>query len=153
MNVKIFFVLIISFLMTACAGPRYGGVAIPDEVKNKKIDVVIIRDKETREGFGKAIESWLRKNNYRYTVQPDGSRHDLKKITIEYVGHWKWDLALYLSEARIEAFNQGQRIGEATYKAPNTLNNNKFSNAEERIEFMMRVLFGQISPEEATRSI
>lgn len=154
MNIwKVTIITAIAIVITGCAGPRYNGSAIAPELHQHKPQVVVIEDAETREGFRKTIENWLQKNNYQYSISPDGSKHNQDILTIEYVGHWNWDLALYLSRAKIEAFHQGQRVGEVTYKAPNTLNTNKFSNAEERIEYMLEVLFGKISDIEANRSI
>ncbi len=93
------------------------------------------------------------KNGYTYSVKASGSKHDLKKLTLEYVGHWRWDLALFLSNAKVEAFHEGQRVGEATYNAPNGLNTKKFSNASERIQYLMDVLFGKLTALEATSAI
>lgn len=81
------------------------------------------------------------------------SEADTDKITIEYVGNWSWDLALYLREARIEAFHDGQRVGEVVYKAPNSLNTNKFANAEEVIKYMMDIMLGDLNASEATKII
>ncbi|GAB1263028.1 Sbal_3080 family lipoprotein [Aurantivibrio plasticivorans] len=139
--------------MVACAAPRYSGGQIADELITTKPEVVVIDDVATKEGFLKTIEAWLTENNYTYQVDPDGSTHDLQKLTIEYVGKWNWDMAVYLSEAKIEAFHQGQRVAEVEYKAPNSLNTNKFSNAEERVRYMLEVLFGKISADEATQAI
>jgi len=92
-----------------------------------------------------------RKNNYEYVVVPDGSKHDLDKVTLEYEGNWQWDLALFLSAANINAYYKGQRIGEVVYEAPNNLNTNKFGNAAERIGYMMDILFGLKTLEEGNQ--
>lgn len=152
-NIRFLLVAIIVSLVSACAAPRYTGTQISNDVIDKKPEVVIVKDEATKQGFLDTIEKWLAKNNYSYKVEKEGSRHELEKLTIEYVGHWKWDLALYLSEAKIEAFHQGQRVGEVDYRAPNSLNTNKFSNAEERIEYMLEVLFGRLSSANATQAI
>jgi len=140
-------------LVSACAGPRYSGSKISIDTLNEKPEVVIIKDSDTREGFLIAIQQWLTKNNYTHSVAKDGSNHNLEKLTIEYVGFWKWDLAIYLNEAEIEAFYKGQRVGEVGYRAPNSLNTNKYSTAEDRINHMLDILFGQISSADATKSI
>jgi len=140
-------------LTSACAGPRFSGSTISNNALSDNPEVVIIEDSATRDGFLIAIQEWLTKNNYTYSVDKDGSNHDLEKLTIEYVGFWKWDLAIYLSEAKIEAFYKGQRVGEVDYRAPNSLNTNKYSNAEERISHMLEILFGRISSADATKSI
>jgi hypothetical protein len=143
---KILWCVFIVALMTGCAGPRYTGSPIGD-VNSAKI--VIINDKQTRSGFQDAMESWLSMNNYDYIVAPEGSKYDFEKINLEYVGKWSWDLALFMSDARISAYHEGQRVGYVQYEAPNSLNANKFGNAEERIGYMMDVLFRKKTIENA----
>ena len=151
--IKLSLSVVILVLMSACAAPRYEGSAIQFEKIGSVPEIVIIEDEATRSGFLDAIKEWLRKNNYKYIVKAGNSNNELEKITIEYVGHWKWDLAIYLSKAKIEAFHNGQRVGEVNYNAPNSLNTNKFGNGAERIKYMLEVLFGKMSAHEATLSI
>ena len=150
---KVFIVLVLAGFMSACSAPSYKGAPISDSTLGSNPEIVIVKDSETKEGFLDTIKQWLTKNGYGYEVKPDDSKHDLEKMTIEYVGHWKWDLALYLSQAEVEAFYKGQRVGEVNYTAANNLNFNKFSNDEERIEYMLDVLFGKLTPAEATARI
>jgi hypothetical protein len=147
------FCLFLVILITGCAGPRYSGSAIDATIATNKIEVVVIKDDKTKAGFLATIEDWLRKNNYSYVVSPDNSKHNLDKLTIEYIGYWKWDLALYLSDAKIDAFYGGQRMATVDYKAPNTLNGNKFGVGAERIAHMLDVLFGKITAKQATKII
>lgn len=152
-NWKIAVIALVAALATGCAVPSFNGSAIAPEIHQSKPEVVLIKDAETRDGFRQTVENWLTKNNYQYTVEPEGTKHGLDKLTIEYVGEWKWDLALFLSSAKVEAFHKGQRVGEVTYKAPNNFNTNKFSKAEERIESMLEVLFGKLTDLEATSAL
>ncbi len=143
-------VILFAFVLSACASPNYTGSRIDD----KNFDeVVVIKDLETKIGFLHAIESWLEKHKYNYTVASDGSKHNPDKLTLEYSGIWRWDLAIFLNDAEIEAFRNGQRVGEAKYTAPNNLNMKKYSDAEERINYLMDVLFGEIEANEATKKI
>lgn len=138
-------------VLSGCGSPRYTATPIETSVSN--IEVVIVDDRETRDGFQETMELWLQENNYKYTVSPDGSRHDLNKLTLEYEGHWGWDLALYLKNADINAFQHGQRVGEVKFKVPYTANPNKFGDGATRIRYMMDTLFGQITADEATRKV
>ena len=138
--------------MSGCASPRFTSEKVVSEV-GPKDEFVIVKDSETREGFLSAVSDWLTENGYSFTVTGDGSNHDLDKITIEYVGRWKWDLALFLGVASIEAFHEAQRIGEVSYRAPNSLSPVKFGKARDRIFYMMDVLFGKITAIEATKKI
>ncbi|MGR5543781.1 Sbal_3080 family lipoprotein [Vibrio sp. PNB22_2_2] len=139
-----------SFILVGCGSPRYTGNSVPGT--NSKPEVVIIKDNETRIGFLDTMELWLQENNYTYVVVPDRSKHDLDKITLEYQGHWGWDLALYLKSAEINAYQAGQRVGEVHFEVPYTANPNKFGDASKRISFMMDILFGQMTPVQATKA-
>ncbi|MCF6325611.1 MAG: Sbal_3080 family lipoprotein [Gammaproteobacteria bacterium] len=152
-TIKLTILVFMLVLMSACAAPRYAGKAISFEDIGSVPEIVIIEDEATKKGFLDTIKEWLIKNNYKYIVKSNDSSHELDKVTIEYVGYWKWDLAIYLSAAKIEAFHNGQRVGEVNYNAPNSLNMNKFGNGAERIEYMLEILFGKISELEATQAI
>ncbi|CAK1741038.1 MULTISPECIES: Sbal_3080 family lipoprotein [Vibrio] len=148
---KKYLLLSLSVLILAgCGAPRYTGSAIPEPTT--EVDVVIVKDAETREGFLNTMETWLQDNDYTYTVVPDKSQHDLDKLTLEYEGHWGWDLALFLKQAEINAYQNGQRVGEVEFKVPYTANPNKFGNASKRIGFMMDTVFGKKTAEEATKA-
>lgn len=141
---------VLSMTLVGCGAPGYVGSAIPKT--NLKPEVVIVQDAETRSGFLKTMETWLQEHNYAYTVVPDKSKHDLSKLTLEFEGHWSWDVALYLKQAEINAFQGGQRVGEVKFKVPYTANPNKFGDASTRIGYMMDTLFGQMTPEQATKA-
>ena len=151
--IRLLLVLAVVSVVSACSAPSYKGNSIAEETLKSKPEIVIIKDSETKEGFLETIQKWLSSNGYIYQVKPDHSKHDQDKVTLEYVGYWKWDLALYLSQADLEAFHEGQRVGEVNYKAANNFNFNKFSNAEERINYMLDVLFAKKTAAEATAAI
>lgn len=140
----------LSIVLFGCGSPGYVGNAIPQT--NLKPEVVIVQDTETRSGFLNTMKAWLEEHNYSYTVVPDKSKHDLSKLTLEYEGHWAWDLALYLKRADINAYQGGQRVGVVNFKVPYTANPNKFGDASTRIGYMMDTLFGQMTPEQATKA-
>jgi hypothetical protein len=143
------FLLFVLLAISACASPKFTAIAI----KSVNSDVVLIKDDETRKGFLSTVKGWLAKNGYKFTVAADGSLHDHEKLTLEYKGVWRWDLALFLSQAEIKAFKGGQRVGEVTYKAANNLNTNKFGVGSERIVYMLDVLFGKLTVKDANTII
>lgn len=144
-----FTALLFMALLTACAAPQFNATPL----QNTNAPIVIIEHKETRAGFLESIKNWLNQHGYDYSTSPDGSMHDPEKITLEYEGHWGWDIALYLKNAEIKAYSDGQGVGEVTYKVPYTANLNKFSVASERISNMMDLLFGRISVQDANTKI
>lgn len=139
-----------SLILSGCVSPKFTGSAIPENILTAKPQVLVINDAETRDGFQHAVEGWLDSEEIQYVVKPEGVEHDPQQLTIEYVGYWSWDLALFLSRAEIEAFYQGQRVSKITYNAPSTLHTAKFGDAEERIKLMLDVMFAHKSLEEAT---
>ncbi|MDH4100385.1 MAG: Sbal_3080 family lipoprotein [Nitrospirota bacterium] len=139
--------------LVGCAAPRYSGSSIEPGIMASSPNVAVVKDRETREGFLAAVESWLRHNNYQYTVIPEGSKFEPDDLTLEYVGYWRWDLALFLHQADIKAHFKGQQVGTVNFEAPNNMSPRKFGNAEERIGYMLDVLFGKISAAEATSAI
>lgn len=149
-RILILTVAMATLLGVGCGAPKFHGKPVALEIRNARPEVLLITNTKTREGFMKTIESWLPANNYSFVVKSADSPHENEKLTIEYVGHWSWDLALYLSSARIQAFQGGLRVGDVCYEVPNTLDTDKFSNAEERITLM---LFGKTTAAEATDSI
>ena len=144
--------IILSVLLglSACGTPNFTGTALEPAAAQTTTPVVVVRDDATKRGFLETIENWLSANGYAYDVAPDGSGHDPEKLTLEYVGDWAWDLALYLQDAQIDAYKGGRKIAGVRYHVPKvTLNPNKFSVASERISMMLDVLFGKISAAEA----
>ena len=140
-------------LLSGCAAPRFDGSPVDSSLTCDGHEVVVIMNSATRPGFLEAVEDWLSDNGYNYTVAPDSSQHELDKLTLEYVGRWSWDLAIFLSEAEITAFHQGQRVGRVGYRAPNTFHLAKFGEGSQRIKYMMDVLFGSLSPDEARQRL
>lgn len=147
-STSLLFTLVI--LLSGCVSPKFTGSAIPENILTAKPQVLVINDAETRDGFQHAVEGWLDSEEIRYVVKPEGVEHDPQQLTIEYVGYWSWDLALFLSRAEIEAFYQGQRVSKITYNAPSTLHTAKFGDADERIKLMLDVMFANKSLQEAT---
>ncbi len=137
-------------LLSGCSSPKLTGTQIPEEILANNPQVLVINDDETRDGFQHAVEAWMDTNQISYVVKPEGEKHQPELITIEYVGYWSWDFALFLSRAEIEAFYQGQRVSKISYTAPNNMNTTKFGDADERIKLMLEVMFANQSLEEAT---
>lgn len=148
---RFLFVFITLLILSGCGSPRYA--AQPIKAMTNKADIVIVKDDATREGFLEAMETWLTENHYTYKIIDSGAKHDLSKLTLEYEGLWRWDLALYLQDAEIKAYQQGQKVGEVDFHVPYTMNPSKFGSAEKRIRLMMAALFGQMSDEEATKIV
>ena len=146
---KVLWSVLLVAILTGCAGPRYKGFSSIENPSSSK--VVIRNNPKVRIGFQHAIESWLKAEGYEYTVVQDGSPYDLDKISLEYTALWQFHWISYLGQARITALSKGQKVGQVEYRAPNFLNNNKYGSADERVKYMMAVLFKKMTPEDATK--
>jgi hypothetical protein len=136
-----------------CAGPRFNAKPLPEEIVSNDIRVLLIMNSKTRKGFLDTMEEWLASNGYDYVVVPDNSEHQENMITIDYFGRWSWDVAIFLGSAEIRAFHKGLRVGHVGYEAPDTFNPAKFGKGAQRVKYMMEILFGRLSPDEALQKI
>lgn len=138
-------------LLGGCATPTFKGQPISAVPAGS--EVVIVTSNATRNGFRNTMENWLKDHQYSYVVVPQASVHDSDKLTLEYVGRWSWDLATFLSEARINAYQHGNRVGQVEFEAANSLSLKKYGEGTSRIRYMMDVLFGEMPAEEVTQRL
>jgi len=111
------------------------------KTKNK---ICIINNTETKNGFKIAMIDWLRNHNYQVKVLPENSNYNTCEWTLTYVGKWSWDLTIYLSDAEIKAYHNGNFAGENTFHIEGgnfSANPNKYDSAKSRINMMMNELF------------
>jgi len=141
------------FFISGCAGPKYIASSIDEGLVDLEPKIRVIRDEKTRAGFEKAVVKWLDESMMAYELVPSNSEHNPDFLNLEYTGRWSWDLGLFLADAKIKASHKGENVGVVKYQAPNTLSSSKFGDAEERIGYMMDVLFGYQTAESATKSV
>ena len=106
----------------------------------------IIKNPETREGFLDVMTAWLSENGYKYNILPSDANRNQQGWILTYTGRWSWDVTIYLAKALIEAYNDGSRLGYATYSVSGNSSNfnlKKFEKAETTIRKMMSNLFGR----------
>ncbi|NYZ69124.1 hypothetical protein H0A36_24190 [Endozoicomonas sp. SM1973] len=107
-------------------------------------EVCILKDEETRQGFLDVMVNWLEEKNYKPRVVH--SRRQAYKCDwyLSYYGKWSWDLAIYLSDAKIYAHNNSRRVGVSEYYVTAgawNANLAKHGSSEPRIRKMMNNLF------------
>lgn len=97
----------------------FSGCSIKREVKpiDRPIEkeVCIIEDDTVREGFLKTYVNTLEEMGYIVKVIPKNSDKTSCKITSTYIGKWSWDLAIYLSYAKIDVYKDSKLVGSAMY--------------------------------------
>ena len=113
---------------------------------NNAEQIVIIKSLSTREGFLNAIKEWMTRNNYKYSVIESGeSNLSDYEGALDYKGTWRWDFTIFLDDAEIRAFKNGQEIGNAKYNVgiKGGYNLSKWRSAEKTIFRMLDNLFGK----------
>ncbi|MCG9580162.1 Sbal_3080 family lipoprotein [Vibrio tubiashii] len=136
-------------VMAGCSSPKFDGK--PLEETNQSKQLTIVEDDATRDIFLASMLNWCDINGYTCKVVVDGTTPKEDELTLDYVSRWSWDFKTFIADARITAYQEGQRVGYVTFKAPNQLTFDKYGSDEERIKAMMDVLFKITSAKEATR--
>ena len=111
---------------------------------NQAIQICIVNNPATKEGFQNTMVSWLKRNNYEVKLLPQGSNLSECEWTLTYYGKWSWDATIYLSDAEIIAYHNGQRVAESKFHVSGgafSFNPNKYGAAESRVQTMMSNLF------------
>ena len=91
--------------------------------------------------------------SFECKVVPDRSKHNPKELTLNYVSRWSWDFTTFIADAELKAYKNKQLVGEVTFKAPNSLNTDKFGDDKKRIKTMVELLFGSISEADANKKL
>jgi hypothetical protein len=129
--------LAVATLFSACT--------IMQEVNPVKLaagsEVCIIENPEVRAGFVEEVRKSLLANGYRYRMMPPTAGPADCPITVTYTARWSWDLAMYMSYARLQVFENGTAAGNAVYDAMGGGGNlNKFIDAEPKIRELVTQL-------------
>jgi hypothetical protein len=138
-------------LLSGCAGPKFSVKPINEE--NKLKEVTVVKDDATREIFLDTIETWCLDTNHECNFVADRSKHVPEELTLNYISRWSWDFRTYIADAKIKAYKNNKLVGEVSFKAPNTLDTNKFGNDDQRIETMMQLLFGLMEVSDANQML
>lgn len=95
-----------------------------------------------REGFNTTYTAQLRSKGFQTRELPPGSPPANCALSTTYIGTWSWDLALYMSFADIQVFENGRRIGQALYDSTSGgARMGKFIDAQSKIIEMTNQLF------------
>ncbi|MCK5491643.1 MAG: hypothetical protein KAJ14_00860 [Candidatus Omnitrophica bacterium] len=113
---------------------------------NSAEQIVIVKNAKTKEGYLTAIKDWMVKNNHKYIViDPVDCKLSDQEWALEYAVTWQWDFTIFLNDAEIKAFKNGQEVGNARYNVgiKGGLNLSKWRSAEKTIFRMLDNLFGK----------
>lgn len=100
-----------------------------------------------RSGLLAEYRKVLTERGYTVKVLPFEAAVTACPVVSTYRGRWSWDLAMYLSVARIVVFHQGEIAGEAAYDSTEgAYRLGKFVNAETKIRELVEQLFPVRTP-------
>jgi hypothetical protein len=106
-------------------------------------DICILEDSAVREGVLSTIRDELSELGCNSKILPSGADRNTCPVTLTYTAQWSWDLALYMSYARLRVYNDtGSQIGEAAYDARRGGGRlSKFITAEDKVRELIDELF------------
>ena len=105
-------------------------------------EICIIANDAVKEEFLTAIETSLSNRGYAVKKLDQGSSVSSCPTTMTYVANWNWDMAAYLSYAKMDVFQDGEATGTASYDSRGGgMNMSKFISAEEKVDELIGQLF------------
>lgn len=75
---------------------------------------------------------------------PSGSSVDSCKLVSDYIGTWSWDFKTYMATAKINVYESGKLIANASYSAPRggwAMTTKIYESTETKIRGMLEILF------------
>ncbi len=138
-------------VLTGCKGPQYSGNPISLETSGVPSELTLIIDPEFEETVIKHIKQWLKENDYSYISVTEGYDLQEERLYLEFDGQYTRDFVLFLSHAEITAYYAGNRVGLARLWMPNDATFTKYDDIKPKIYKLMEILFGRLTPEEATQ--
>ena len=129
-NRKTVSVVLLSLLLTSCITNNV------NKVDRQKIGEICIRENSDvlMDGFLPNLIEEIERKGIRTRVYQGAAPADCP-YTMTYTANWSWDVAMYLSYARIDLYREGARIGEVTFDARLAgLDLSKFGSAESKID-------------------
>ncbi len=105
-------------------------------------EICMIPAPNLRAGFTSAYQNELAEKGFRTRMMAPGSSPDRCALATTYIGHWGWDLALYMKYADIRVYEKGRQVGQAEYDARwGGGRLDKFISAENKIAELTHQLF------------
>lgn len=139
--IKYIFIILSLILLSGCAITY---TQQPIRVPMGKNQICIMHNPKTRAGFERAMVDWLNEHQYRTKILSQYSNQNACKWLLTYYGKWSWDLYIYLADAKITAYHNGQYAGYSRFHVDGksmNVNMQKYGSADLRVRAMMDNLF------------
>ncbi|MBB34180.1 MAG: hypothetical protein CME88_05090 [Hirschia sp.] len=105
-------------------------------------EICVIQNDAVRAEFLTAINRSLSSWSYQVTLLDQGSPVTSCPVTMAYVANWSWDVAVYMTYAQLDVYQDGAISGSAVYDARSGgANMGKFINAEAKVDELIGQLF------------
>lgn len=109
-------------------------------------EICMIPAEGLRAGFNSTYTAQLRNKGFQTRELPPGTPPANCALSTTYIGQWSWDMALYMSYADIQVFENGRQIGQALYDSTSGgARMGKFIDAQTKIIEMTNQLFPNAS--------
>ncbi|MFL1415651.1 Sbal_3080 family lipoprotein [Pseudomonas fildesensis] len=109
-------------------------------------EICMIPAEGLRAGFNTTYTAQLRSKGFQTRELPPGSPPASCALATTYIGKWSWDMALYMSYADIQVFENGRQVGQAQYDSTSGgARMGKFIDAQSKIIEMTQQLFPNAS--------
>lgn len=126
-------------LATGCAAPIQSVKPVTEVQRGTEL--CIIENPDVRAGFISAYQAALRDKGVNIKMLPPHAKKSDCNLTSTYTANWRWDLAMYMSYAKISVYRDDWLHGEALYDASATASLDKFIDADYKIREMVNDLF------------
>lgn len=105
--------------------------------------VCIIKNNAVRSGFLTAYREALEESGYSVKILPENTTLDTCKISSTYIAKWSWDLAIYMSYAKINVYENSKLIGSALYDSTSGGGRifDKFGNGSTMVKSLVKDLY------------
>lgn len=109
-------------------------------------EICMIPAEGLRTGFNTTYTAQLRNKGFQTRELQPGSPPSSCALSTTYIGQWSWDMALYMSYADIQVFENGRQVGQALYDSTSGgARMGKFIDAQSKIIEMTHQLFPNAS--------
>ena len=135
-------VVLLALALSACTVTQ---TATPVSLTTDRLsEICVIEQPDVFDAFLPAMRESLAARGLAVRLLPKDSPLNACALTATYVAYRSWDFKTYMSEARIQIYQSGNRSGEAIYDAPKggwSMTTRIYESTESKVETMVAQLF------------
>ncbi len=139
-NFRYFLFFMLLGLAAGCTSIDVINEPVPEILEADKVCIIVHDD--TRETFKTTLKEWLIEQGVSPDIYPQDTSEDVCEWTLKYEGRWSWIVALYLADAKITAYHDGDEAGRAWLNV-GKWDGYKWEDGKGRIYKLMDMLSGK----------